>query len=223
MRRSWRTEWPSLGLLAAMIVLSALAWPAAPDRIAVHWGPSGEPDRFGGRLEGLATVPAAAVALYVLMTVVPRFDPLRQNYARFEGAYAGLRALVIAFLAALHAIVVAGALGRRVPVSVAVPLVCAGLFAAIGGLLDRLQPTWFVGIRTPWTLSSEASWVKTHRLGRRLFMAMGGATGLLAVMRVPWVYGAVLGMLLGVSALLIVYSYVAWKHDPHRTRPGIPP
>lgn len=43
-----------------------------------------------------------------------------------------------------------------------------------GVLCQHARPDWFVGIRTPWTLSSETVWVKTHKLGARLFKAAGG-------------------------------------------------
>jgi uncharacterized membrane protein len=222
MKISWRTEWPSVALLAVMVLLSAIVWTAVPDRMPVHWGPSGAPDRFGTRVEGLLIIPVVAAALYALMVVVPRFDPLRANYGRFAGAYAGLRALVVGFLAALHAIVVASALGWQASMLVAVPLLCGLLFAGTGALLDRLQPSWFVGIRTPWTLSSDEAWTKTHRLGGRLFIATGVLTILLALLRVPWIYLAMLGLLVGSTVVLVAYSYLAWKQDPHRTRPGLP-
>jgi uncharacterized membrane protein len=223
MSTSWRTEWPSVALLIAMCTLSAIAWGAVPDRMAVHWGPAGIPDRFGGRAEGLLTVPAIAGLVYGLMLVLPRFDPLRANYARFTGAYAGLRAMVVAFMAGLHAIIIGWTLGARVSMLVAVPLLSGLLLAGLGVILGRLQPTWFVGIRTPWTLSSQESWTKTHRLGGRLFIAMGLAIALLALRKTAWVVPIMVGLLLGVTTVLVVYSYVVWKRDPHRTGGGAEP
>jgi hypothetical protein len=89
MKVSWRTEWLSVTLIALMCVLSAIAWDAVPDRMAVHWGPAGTPDRLGNRAEGLLAMPAIAGAVYAVMIVLPRFDPLRANYARFSNAYPG--------------------------------------------------------------------------------------------------------------------------------------
>ena len=54
----------------------------------------------------------------------------------------------------------------------------------VENLLAKIRPNWFVGIKTPWTLISKLSWIKTHRLGEWLFMVMGltfigmGLTGL---------------------------------------------
>jgi uncharacterized membrane protein len=47
------------------------------------------------------------------------------------------------------------------------------MFMLIANVLPRLQPNWFVGIRTPWTLSSEECWNRTHRLGGQLGIPIG--------------------------------------------------
>ncbi|MDP2955468.1 MAG: DUF1648 domain-containing protein, partial [Longimicrobiales bacterium] len=62
----------SLALIAAMLVLAGLTWGAAPERLPVHWDIKGTPDRFGGKVEGLLAIPAAAAGIYVLMLVLPR-------------------------------------------------------------------------------------------------------------------------------------------------------
>ncbi len=43
----------------------------------------------------------------------------------------------------------------------------------IGVLMGSSRLNWFVGIRTPWTLSSEEVWDRTHEVGARLFKACG--------------------------------------------------
>src|SRR2546422_10890198 len=56
-------------------------------------------------------------------------------------------------------------LGRPVAMSRLMPVAMGLLFVVLGNSLSRVQPTWFVGIRTPWTLSSDTVWRKTHRPG----------------------------------------------------------
>jgi uncharacterized membrane protein len=51
--------------------------------------------------------------------------------------------------------------------------------AGIGNVLGKLRSNFFVGIRTPWTLSSEHVWDQTHRWAGRLFV---GAAAVLAVL-----------------------------------------
>jgi uncharacterized membrane protein len=45
----------------------------------------------------------------------------------------------------------------------------AALFFFIGVLLGRAKRNYFIGIRTPWTLSNDVVWDRTHQLGARLF------------------------------------------------------
>lgn len=219
MRTNWRTEWPHWALLAAMFLGAAIAWPWVPERLPVHWNAAGEVDRYGGRFEGLLLMPTLALGLYFLLRYLPRLDPGRANYALFEGAYAVIRLATLGVLAAIYGIVLLAALGRPVDVARLAPVLAGALLVVLGGLLGKVRPTWFVGIRTPWTLSSKRSWGKTHRLGGWLFIA----DGLLLIAA-----GAARSELLSVLALaaigssllaLWVYSYLVWRGDDDRTPP----
>ena len=99
MRTKLRIEAVQWAIIGAMFVLAAVVWPAAPDRIPVHWGLSGEPDRYGGKIEGLLLLPLATLGVYLAMLLLPRVDPKRANYAQFGGAYTVLRLSMVAFLA----------------------------------------------------------------------------------------------------------------------------
>jgi len=47
------------------------------------------------------------------------------------------------------------------------------LFYLLGVVLGKAKRNWFVGIKTPWTLSSDKVWDKTHVLGGKLFKIAG--------------------------------------------------
>ena len=95
-----------------------------------------------------------ALAVYGLFLLAPRLDPGRANYPRFRGAFLVLRVAILAVLALLHGAIIASALGRSVPMDRIVAPGMGVLFAVIGLMLGKVRPNWFVGIRTPWTLSS---------------------------------------------------------------------
>jgi len=95
--------------------------------------------------------------------------------------------------------------------------VVAGLFIAIGNVLGKARPNWFVGVRTPWTLSSDYSWDKTHRLTGRLFVLAGLVSIIAALFApMPWVFITLLGTVLGATLISVVMSFVWWKRDPVR-------
>jgi immunity protein, SdpI family len=98
-------------LVVAMFIAAGLAWPAAPDSIPVHWNVAGEGNRYGGKFEGLLLLPISTLAVLVLLTLLPRIDPWRERYAEFSGAFAVLKWLIVAFLAAVYAMMLATIFG----------------------------------------------------------------------------------------------------------------
>ena len=76
-------------------------------------------------------------------------------------------------MAAIQLVAVAAALGSDIDMSL-VALVGTGVvFVVIGNYLPKVRPNYMMGIRTPWTLTSDLSWDRTHRLGGRLFVLEG--------------------------------------------------
>jgi uncharacterized membrane protein len=87
-------------------------------------------------------------------------------------------------------------------------------------VMGKIRPNWFVGVRTPWTLSSKASWTKTHRLAGWLFIAMGCLAVAWAMVQTPWMLVLMVSIDVGCAILIVVYSYVVYRKDPLRTSPA---
>jgi uncharacterized membrane protein len=219
-KTNWRVELALLLLIAAMFAGALIVWPSAPDRIPVHWNAGGDVDRYGGRFEGLLGIPLLALGIYLLMRYVPRIDPGRANYARFGGAYTAIRVGILLFMASIYGVILAWVLRWPIDVSRAVPLGVGALFVLLGSVLGKVRPNWFVGVRTPWTISSKQSWVRTHRLAGWLFMALGvlfAVTGAFKLGRFGFV---VIAAVIGVVVILFTYSYVVWRADPEKQPPA---
>ena len=104
---------------------------------------------------------------------------------------------------------------RTFDISRVVLIGIGALFIVIGNYLPKVRPNYLMGIRTPWTLTSDLSWQKTHRLGGRLFVLEGLVLIVLGLIAVA----AWLGVLIvaGIAIMLVVvfaYSYRVWKADP---------
>jgi uncharacterized membrane protein len=219
MRTNLRAELPHLAVIAAMFLLAAATWSSAPDRIPVHWDFAGRVDRYGGKFEGLLLMPLLTLGIYLLFLVAPRFDPGRANYARFWRPYWIMRLAAVVMLALVYGFILLWTWGIQLDVWTVVPVLVGGLFIVLGSVMGRIRPNWFVGIRTPWTLSSELSWTKTHRLGGRLFVLMGIA--LLASGFVGSTWGLLfdLAVVTGCVLWLLLYSYLVWRTDPEKISP----
>jgi uncharacterized membrane protein len=216
MRLNWRLELPQWILIAAMFALAATVWPTAPDTMPIHWNLRGEVDGWGGKFAGLLLLPLMALGLYLLLLLLPRIDPRRASYARFAGAYAVMRFALTAFLVAVYVVTVLAALNRPVDVGSLISFLAGGLLVVLGLVLPKVQPNWFVGIRTPWTLSSRLSWEKTHRVGGWVFVVMGLAVALTGLLQTGWAFAAMMLIVLGGTLGLVVYSYFVWRDDPDK-------
>ncbi len=220
MKIAWKSEVPQWIVLGAMFAGAAIAWPHAPGRIPVHWNLSGQVDRYGGRFEGLLALPLLALGLYVLMLVIPRIDPGRANYARFRGAYNAIRIAVLAVLAVLYLAIHLWVRTGHVNIGAIAPLTIGAMCVLVGGVLGKIRPNWFVGIRTPWTLSSKVSWVRTHRAGGWAFIALGLATIVATFVSPRAAFWVMLAGIVVTGVGLVVYSYLVWRQDPDKIPPA---
>jgi uncharacterized membrane protein len=220
MRFTWRTELPALLVLVLMVALAIWAWSWAPERMPVHWGISGQPDRWGGRAEGVLVFPGIGLLLYLLMLVLPKLDPGRANYARFADAYFTVRLAVLGMIAGVQVVTLAVARGRLADVNPFLLPLLGVLFLVIGNLLGKLRPNWFIGIRTPWTLSSKRSWSKTHRAGGWVFVVCGVLFVAAGVVQRPWAQWTAMAALSAGVLGLVVLSYVVWRDDPDKVPPA---
>ncbi len=220
MKRNWRMEIIQLLPIAAMLIAGMLCWPYASDHIPVHWNLQGQVDRYGGKFEGLLLLPLVTLGLYGLLRVLPAFDPGKENYKSVLGTYDAIRLTVTLFLAAIYTVGVLTALGYHVNMTTVVGLAMGLLFIVLGNVMGKIRPNWFVGVRTPWTLSSKLSWTKTHRLAGWLFILMGLFAIVWAIAQNAWVFGAMLGVDGVCLVTLVVYSYLVYRKDPARISPA---
>ena len=210
-----RSRWFGLVIAVVAAAMSVWAYPQLPPTVATHWNLSGAPDGYSSRLVALAIMPLTLIGMTVVFNVLPKVDPRRENYEKFFSSYWLIANAVIVFLLVAHALIIAAGLGFSVKIDRLMPVGIGLLFVFLGNYLTRVEPNWFVGIRTPWTLSSDTVWRKTHRTGGWL-LVIGG---LLVASCAFLPHGAFLPVL--VVALLvgagipIVQSYILWKREQH--------
>jgi uncharacterized membrane protein len=203
-------KWFPASLIAGALVFSVAVYSRLPERVPVHWGFSGEPDRLGSRIEGAFLLPFAMIAVYVLMQWYPSRDPRAANIAKFRDAYDTVVAAIVAFLGGLHVIALGYALGWDIRMNTVVLAGIGVLFVLLGNLMPRMRSNFILGIRTPWTLSSEDVWTRSHRVGGYAMVAAGVVTLAAALMGGGLGLGIALGSLALAALFPIVYSYLLW-------------
>jgi uncharacterized membrane protein len=184
-------------------------------RVPVHWNAMGNPNGYGEALWAFLLIPGLTFLISVVFALLPAIEPRRRNLLRSGRAYLAVWVSFLLLLAFVQAALVLPATGVAQAEVMArlVPAAVGLLLAVIGNYLGKVRSNFFFGIRTPWTLSSERSWNRTHRLGGRLFVLVGLAAA--ATCFFPWISFVVL--LGGVAALIVilpVYSFLEWRRDP---------
>jgi len=196
--------------IAAAFLISAVYYPFAPDRVASHWNPAGEVDGEMAKLPGLLILPVAMLLLAGLFALIPKMDPLKANIAKFRPQYDRFILTFLVYLLAVHVVVILWNAGTKLDFNIILPLGAGLLVFYIGTLLQHVKRNYFIGIRTPWTLSSDAVWDRTHQAGARVFKA----AGIIAVAgslfgEAAWLF--ILVPLGAAAAWSIIYSYIVFR------------
>ena len=206
----------SSAVVLAMFAISAYVWTRIPagEPVCTHWNASGACDDYGSKFVGILLLPIVTLGMVGLFALIPRIEPRAANMAQSSKAYAVVWAALLLYFLALHTLLMLDILGHDAGIDTAMPILVGLMFVLIGGSLSHVRSNHFFGIRTPWTLSSDLSWEKTHRLGGKLFVILGLAS-IVAPLVLPgevWIYG-LMGGILVLVVVLVAYSYVIWKGD----------
>jgi uncharacterized membrane protein len=207
-------KWIPLLLVVAAVAVSIFYYPKLPEQMATHWDASGQPNGFSNRFLGAWLLPLIMAVVWLILRAVPHIDPRRTNYEKFSGMYEALVILILGFMLVMHVVVLMAATGAPIKMErVAMPIV--GAFIAIMGLLiPKAHPNWFVGIRTPWTLTSDLSWERTHRIGGPLFVVLGLLMVVTTFIMPEVAIWVLVAAVVGIVIFLFAYSYRVWKEDP---------
>lgn len=204
-----RSAW--VVLLLAWIGTIA-AYPLLPPVFVTHFSATGSPNGAAPTPVGAFVLPLLMLLLLLLLRAIPQVDPLKINIQYFRKQYDEFVALLILFLACIQASVLAWNLGFVFDeMYVVLPALGVLVFYA-GVMLPQTKRNWFIGIRTPWTISSDHVWQKTHELGGTLFKLLGIviALGVFVPSYALWI---IFMPLVIVSVGLILYSYVVYEQD----------
>lgn len=126
--------------------------PVMPEVVASHWNAAGDLEGTLPKFWGLVLIPVLMFGFCALLVVLRRIDPLRDNYWKFQNYYEGFILIFAAFFFFIQLEIILWGRGIFVSPNLTMPVMIGILFIYVGFLLEHAIPTWFVGIRTPWTL-----------------------------------------------------------------------
>ncbi|MFA5406207.1 MAG: SdpI family protein [Candidatus Nanoarchaeia archaeon] len=199
-------------IIIASFITSAVLYPSAPALMASHWDINGNVNDYLPKFWGLFIMPLVSLGLLLLFRFIPLIDPLKKNVAKFRGYFNNFIIIIILFLLAMYVITLLWNYGIIINITYAVVPALAVLMYYTGVLLEHAKTNWFIGIRTPWTMSNDRVWNHTHKLGAKLFK-ISSLVVLLGLLATNWAIIILLVTIITMTIYLVAYSYYDYKQE----------
>ena len=205
-----KSEIISLLIIMISFIIGISFYSLLPDKVASHWNARGEVDGYMSKFGGLFLMPIISLVLLLLFIIIPKIDPLKHNIEKFRKYFDGFIVLMMLFLFYLYILTILWNIGVRFNfVHLLVPIFSI-FFYYCGILIQKAQRNWFIGIRTPWTLSNEQVWNKTHKIGGILFK-IAGIISLIGILLTEYALFFVICPVILASLFPVIYSYFAYQ------------
>jgi uncharacterized membrane protein len=148
--------------------------------------------------------------MMLLYALLPAISPRRFEVDRFHSTYLYILVLIVATMGYFHGIILWGAVSSSRPLVIRAIMGGVCLFLTVmGNVLSKVKRNFFIGVRTPWTLASDAVWYATHRLAAKVFVATG-VLGLILAFLLPNPTLVAFPVLVG-CMIPVVYSFIYYK------------
>lgn len=198
--------WTSVIILLPTLV-GLLLWNRLPDQMPTHWGIDGQPDAWSGKLWAIVLLPLFMLPAQWIVYRVTRLEP--QNRSGSNAKVLRMVMWIFPILSvAFSGMIYAQALGWELGIDTIVPLLISAMFIIVGNVLPKCRKNSFLGIRLPWTFSSEENWNRTHRLGGKTWV-IGGIVSIVAIV-VEWLWLYILAIA-AACVIPCVYSWLFYR------------
>ncbi len=215
---SLKTEIFPIALLIISLVAGFFFYQKFPDKTIVHWNFAGEADGWAPKFFASFIIPLEMSLMYLFLLFMPMMDPKKERYTEFKKTYHLLKNYFVLFFTLIFFASSLVNLSYNINIGLVVTVGVGLLFMMIGNYMSKIKTNWFMGIRTPWTLSSEEVWNKTHRFGGKIFMLAGllmmFITFLPELLLLPTFIFIVVGITLGT----FIYSYVIYLKEQKKIK-----
>ena len=205
-----------LGIVLLTISVTAGLYSRLPEKMASRWNAKGEVDGYMSKLTAVWLMPMIMIVVIAVFKLLPKIDPKKENYKKFAPYYDGFIIVFCVFLLSIQFFMLLWNLGVKLGINAFTAVAVGLLFFYIGILCQHAKRNWFIGIRTPWTLSSDTVWDKTHKIGGKLFKAAGLVT-IGGAFFSDYVLFFIIVPVLGVAAFTLIYSYIEFQREKNQT------
>ncbi len=208
-----KSEIAPIVLILISLLASFYFYAHFPPVVVTHWNFAGQPNGWSSAAFAAFFLHLLLLGMYLLFLAIPYLDPKKDRYEQFRKPYHIFKAILIAVMVIIYFIASLNGIGYSLNVSLWVPLIIGLLFIILGNYMGKIKPNWFMGIRTPWTLSSEEVWNKTHRFGGKAFIIGGLLMLIQGFLPVSWRFPIFIFIILLLTVGTFGYSYYAFLQE----------
>lgn len=207
-KKSIITMWV-LAFISPVMFLAAYSY--LPESVPIHWNAQGQVDNYGSKAMA-AFIFFLPLLLALMFQFLPKIDPKKQNYVKFQKYYDIFAIFFIAFFVVVNGVMLTeilkpGTLSIGLVISIGVSL----MLIVLGNMMGKIKHNYFMGIKTPWTLADPDVWNKTHRVGGIMWVVIG-ILALITSFISTVIFSVILLVgALGSTVVLYILSYVWFK------------
>ena len=195
-------------------IVTMFVFDRLPEEIPMHWNIYGEIDAWYPKFPWAFMIPVIGILITIMVTVLPRIDPKKENYERFKAQYFIIRLILVVFFGIMQMVIISISLGATfIKVDTIVKLMIGILFIVLGNLMPKFKQNYFVGIKTTWTLANEVVWAKSHRHGGFVWFITGFVMSVLAFLPGKGSAVAYFALIFIASIEPILYSWIQFKRQ----------
>ena len=211
MKLSFRKELPIIAIVLIPFIYLAFLWKTLPEKVPTHWNSSGEIDRWGDKYSLIGLLFLLPVLTYLLLLVIPKIDP-KKRIEIMGGKYYRIKFILVLLMSLLSLFILYLTKNESISNPNLIFTLIGILIVVMGNYFKVIQPNYFLGIRTPWTLQSNEVWKLTHIFASKLWF-IGGLFIIIGGIFLPnefflVVFLSIIGLIVIVP---MVYSYFKFK------------
>jgi uncharacterized membrane protein len=202
----------NLALVLVSFGVALSLYDSMPDVVASHWNDKGEVNGYMGKFWGMFLLPIISAGTFLIFLAIPKMDPLKRNDEKFNENLGKFLAAIQGFFLYIFILTAIWNLGYEFQMSRVLAPAFAVLFFCCGIFIEKIGRNYFAGIRTPWTLNSEEVWNKTHKMGGKIFKAVG-ILSLMGLIFPNQAFFFIIGPVILAAAFLFIYSYILYRRE----------
>lgn len=197
-------------IIVYMFVLWYYFYPVLPSIMPIHWNYAWVADNFAPKLRALLMFPILSLGIFTMFYFLPKLDPKKANYPKFEKAWEAFQISLLVFFAYIYTISIYATLNPEINMWKYMMIWLWILFIIMGNYMWKIRRNYFIWIRLPWTIDNEEVWNKTHRLWGKCFMIAWLIFLINAFLNLnpAIVFGLIISSVLIIP---VVYSYLEFK------------